>query len=76
MLFPNFDIALHYCLEFGRFSDFAIRKKRIEKNHDGSIRSRCMDCEYSRKSPSLVLIFMIKVQKRLNALGILIIHNQ
>ena len=49
MLFPNFDIALHYCLEFGRFSGFAVRKKRMEKNNDGSIRSRYIDCKYSGK---------------------------
>jgi len=52
LLFPNFDIAHHYCLEFGRFSGFAVRKKRIEKNNDGSIRSRCMDCEFSGKTPN------------------------
>lgn len=52
LLFPNFDIAHHYCLEFGRFSGFAVRKKRVEKNSDGSIRSRCMDCEFSGKIPN------------------------
>ena len=51
MLFPNFDIDIHYCLVFSRFSDFVIRKKRLEKNNDGSIRSRCIDCEYSEKFP-------------------------
>ncbi|RGB39351.1 hypothetical protein C1646_664682 [Rhizophagus diaphanus] len=52
LLFPNFDIAYYYCLEFGRFSGFAVRKKRIEKNSGGSIRSRCMDCEFSEKTPN------------------------
>ncbi|CAB5348896.1 unnamed protein product [Rhizophagus irregularis] len=47
MNFPNFEIAIHYCIEFGRFNGFSVRKKRVEKNNDGSIRSRCIDCEYS-----------------------------
>ncbi|RIA94072.1 phosphoribosylformylglycinamidin [Glomus cerebriforme] len=45
-------VAHHYCLEFGRFSGFAVRKKRVEKNSDGSIRSRYMDCEFSGKTPN------------------------
>ena len=49
MNFPNFEIAIHYCTEFGRFNRFAVRKKRVEKNSSGSIRSRCIDCEYSDK---------------------------
>ena len=49
MNFPNFKIAIHYCTEFGRFNGFAVRKKRVEKNSNGSIRSRCIDCEYSGK---------------------------
>ncbi|CAG8629213.1 13812_t:CDS:2 [Funneliformis mosseae] len=28
--------AYQYCLEFGRFSGFAIRKKGVVKNDDGS----------------------------------------
>ena len=43
MNFPNFKIAIHYCTEFGRFNGFSVRKKRVEKNSDGSIRSRCID---------------------------------
>ena len=49
MNFPNFEIAIHYCTEFGRFNGFAVRKKRVEKNSSGDIRSRCIDCEYSGK---------------------------
>ena len=49
MNFPNFEIAIHYCIEFGRFNGFAVRKKRVEKNSDGSVRSRCIDYEYSGK---------------------------
>jgi hypothetical protein len=52
LLFPNFDIAHHYCLEFGRFSGFAVRKKRVKKNNDGFIRSRYMNCEFSEKTPN------------------------
>ena len=51
-LFPNFDVAVHYCMEYGRFKGFTVRKKRMEKNSDGSIRSRCLDCEYSGKAPN------------------------
>ncbi|GBC43568.1 protein FAR1-RELATED SEQUENCE 5-like [Rhizophagus irregularis DAOM 181602=DAOM 197198] len=49
MNFPNFEIAIHYCIEFGRFNGFSVRKKRVEKNNDGSIRLRCIDCEHSGK---------------------------
>ena len=52
MLFASFDIALHYCLEFGRFNGFSVRKKRLENNKDGTVRKRCLDCEYSGKPPS------------------------
>ena len=41
MNFPNFEIAIHYCTEFGCFNGFAVRKKRVEKNSSGGIRSRC-----------------------------------
>jgi len=51
-LFPNFDIAVHYCIEYGHFKGFTVRKKRMDKNLDGSIRSRCLDCEYSGKAPN------------------------
>lgn len=51
-LFPNFDVAVHYCVEYGRFKGFTVRKKRMDKNTDGSIRSRCLDCEYSGKAPN------------------------
>uniref|UniRef100_U9SVZ4 SWIM-type domain-containing protein n=1 Tax=Rhizophagus irregularis (strain DAOM 181602 / DAOM 197198 / MUCL 43194) TaxID=747089 RepID=U9SVZ4_RHIID len=47
MNFPNFEIAIHYCIEFGRFNGFSVKKKRVEKNNDASIKSRCIDCEYS-----------------------------
>src|SRR5436190_7669101 len=52
VLFPNFDIAVHFCVEYGRFKGFTVQKKRMEKNSDGSIRSRCLDCEYSGKVPN------------------------
>ena len=31
MNFPNFEIAIHYCTEFGRFNGFAVRKKKLKK---------------------------------------------
>src|SRR5205823_2358419 len=40
------------CVEYGRFKGFTVRKKRMDKNSDGSIRSRCLDCEYSGKAPN------------------------
>ena len=36
-LFPNFDVAVHYCMEYGRFKGFTVQKKCMEKNSDGSI---------------------------------------
>ena len=54
------------------------RKKRMDKkNSDGSIRSRCLDCEYSGKAPSknndnhITIQLEIKERKRLNVNGIL-----
>ena len=47
MNFPNFEIAIYYCVEFECFNGFAVKKKLVEKNSDGSVRSRCIDCEYS-----------------------------
>jgi len=53
ILFSNFNIAVHYCIEYGRFKGFTVRKKRmdknLDKNSDESIHSRCLDCEYSEK---------------------------
>ena len=56
ILFSNFNIAVHYCIEYGRFKGFTVRKKRmdknLDKNSDESIHSRCLDCEYSGKIPN------------------------
>jgi len=45
--FLNFDIAIHFCMEYGRFRGFTVRKKRSEKDSNGNLRYRCLDCEFS-----------------------------
>ena len=75
-MFPNFDIAVHYCIEYEWFKGFTVRKKCMEKNSDGSICSRCLDCEYSGKVPNNNgRMIRNKGTKRLNANGILIYPN-
>ena len=49
--FPNFDIAIHFCTEYGRFCGFTVRKKRSEKDSNGNLRHRCLDCECSGSGP-------------------------
>jgi hypothetical protein len=49
--FPNFDIAVHFCTEYGRFCGFTVRKKRSEKDSNGNLRYRCLDCEFSGSGP-------------------------
>ena len=51
-LFPNFDIAVHFCVKYGWFKGFTVQKKCMEKNSDRSIHLRCLDCEYSGKIPN------------------------
>ena len=49
--FPNFDIAIHFCTEYGRFCGFTIRKKWSEKDSNGNLRYRYLDCEFSGTGP-------------------------